>query len=360
MVGPAYGHNILPFLEYFNDSNHELTLLYSGKNTFANAFSKVCFVQRNRSKLISQYLKIFRTQEYDLIWYHGGYSYLDVALIILLKRKSLKINLNLWGEAVPKNALKNSVKGMIHRWIFRKAEFVQCNWISTYNLINKIKCPGVFLNPWGLSEGFFTDTQSDVSAETKKFIQSLPATEFKIFWPKSILPVVRHDLIIEAAKLLREEDIKNYKIYFWLGSINDKELLEKHKSLVNQYGLSENIIFVDHEFVPFTDMKQIWGYMDAGINFVDNDQLSAAVLEPLVYGKETILCDIEPYEYLNKQMKLGLDLVPFNSHNIASVLKQYISGEQTSHMLKQERKLIIQNNFRFYDNITKVLRHVGL
>ena len=361
MFGPAYGHNIKPFLDFFN-KNHEqylLTFIYSGKNTFAinSEFKNIEFIELK--KTIPSVLNLIKTlrHSFHLIWNHGAYNIIELLLITCFKKKNSFFNINIWGERIPILASKNNFIGKLYKLVFNQSDIIQLNWYGTQKLILDTfpnKETKVF--PWGLDNQYFTETSEKLSEFSEKFIESLPSDKTKFFYPKSFSTASDHEAIIKACKILKQKNISNFVVYFWLGNITDENLEKKYTNLIKDYFLGDNIKIVKHPFLSFFEMKKIWEQMNVGLQIAINDQFSTTVLEPLLFKKEIIITNIFPYKKLIKLYpELELNLIVIKDKLIANEMNKYIEGKLSSYDLLEKRKQFVINEFNFEKNIIKML-----
>ena len=95
--GRAGGHNILPFLEYFNASTeHELTFIYANDRTYFPEQDNIEYHKFSFSPSKLAKLSKVIGAEYDLIWYHGGHSALILFIFSLLRNKNGCVTFALW------------------------------------------------------------------------------------------------------------------------------------------------------------------------------------------------------------------------------------------------------------------------
>ena len=356
LIGPAHGHNIEPFLDYFNKSNNYSTeIAYSGKNEFSAKYKNIKFleIEKKTSSIIS-FAKSIR--KVDFIWIHGGYDIRIIALIVFLKKIKTKINLNFWGEVVPRRITTKSFYSFIYKLLIKRIDFLQCNWYGTYNILEKDFKNKLNMFPWGMEKSFFSRKTEQMSLEAKEFANKISKYKVKFFFPKSTSIYAKHDLVIEAAHLYNQKNInKDYVIIFWLGNSNDEILLSKYESLIEKYKLKDNIIIQRHSFLDFSDIKFIWESVDYGINFVTIDQLSTSILEPMLMKKELLISDIDAYRLLNTKYDLNLNLITNNAESIYLNLKFFIDGLNINNSMLDYRKKIIEEEFNFNKNIEKMM-----
>lgn len=353
MFGPSHGHNIEPFIDFFErNQEYSLTYIHQGPNTFTN-FKNINFIPDQN--VIHGRLRQVLRQHKGLIWVHGGFSWKKLLQLIILKNKESTLNINIWGELIPKLSLKSNLKAWIYRYIFKKTESIHFNWYSTEELLKPLQLANTHVFPWGLKNIFFKNESIKLQLESQKFIQGLNNESYNFFYPKSILSASSHDLIIPAAHTLKSMTSKKFKVYFWMGNTNDQELISKYKNMIKDLNLEDQIEFVKHGFLPFEDIKEIWAHIDCGLQIAKNDQLSTTLLEPMLMKKPVIASKIKPYEIFEDKFNTDLKLVELNSDAIAEKMKIAIEGQlfTDEELIKQQS--IVANNFKFDENIERIL-----
>lgn len=359
LVAPAYGHNIEPFLIFFNSNKKYRTqIAYQGKNELSQHYPNINFVKIGKKiNLLSGFIKAIRKS--DFIWIHGGYSKLTILVILLFKKSKAKVNLNFWGEVIPRKIMSNTIYAFLYRYLLKNIDFLQCNWYGTYNILKDKFNNKLVVFPWGMEESFFDESKQEVSLEAKQFVEKISKYKTRFFFPKSTSQYAKHDLVIEAIKIFNQKhDFRDYVIVFWLGNSNDESLIEKYESLIEKYALSENIILQRHSFLSFKDMKYIWSNVDYGVNFTTIDQLSTTILEPMLMKKDLIISDIEPYRIFDEKYNTKLNLVDNTVESIYQQLSQYIFKDKVKNSrILEHRKNIILQEFNFTENIEKMMEY---
>ena len=365
MTGPMYGHNILPFLEFFQERpEHELHFVYASdrRNTFTpEQFPRITFHRLDKNPFRAfdylRFIGVLRSG-FDLIWFHSAQNWPLFLYFVLFHSRATHLNANTWNETIPREAMKATVKGAVYRYCFRRCDSVQCNWHSTYNLMRQaVPQAGAFLQPWGLArENFGAPPEQPETDEARRFIASLPPDKFKFFVPKSMTPFNRHDAIIGAARLLRGRGLDDFAIYFWGGNERDDELIARHQRDIRDMDLSDHVRIVEHSFLPASDIACIWSRMDGGLAIGDRDQLSSTFMEPLIHEKEIVASDIEAYRYFNEEYDAGLDLVENTHEAIADAIEPILRGERTAPDALAHRRRAIEENLDFDRNVEKTLR----
>ncbi|MCO6499800.1 MAG: hypothetical protein J5I47_05410 [Vicingus serpentipes] len=357
MFGPAYGHNIIPFLEYFNeDDASDLTFIHNSKNTLKNQFSKIKFLHYTFINLFSifSFIKIVR-DDFDLIWNHGGYNALELLLIFLFKRKNTKFVINVWGERIPHLASLKNLRGSLYRYLYGKCDYITCLWYGTKDLWKAILPKHkVGVDLWGLHRAYFKPNTKVLNSFTQQFIDSMDKQKMIFFYPKSITTASHHLLLLDAIKSLEKKD--SMLVYFWLGNTNNLKIRTEVEEKIKEYELSDVVKLVDHPFLDFEDMIAIWNHVDVGIQIVNNDQLSTTLLEPLLLKKEVMISKIKPYEkFVEVFPSMELKLITNRVESIQDGFKELINGAKTSKLILEERSNIIKFQFNFHNNISKMV-----
>jgi glycosyltransferase involved in cell wall biosynthesis len=358
MFGPAYGHNIEPFINFFEKNEDvKLTFAYSNKNDFLDSSQRIKYVKYSSNPICLIRLALIIKKEYDLIWYHGGYDLNLLFLINKFKNRKTRLIINVWGEHIPRILLKDTTQSKKIFKYYNNANIIQCNWYGVQNILkNKFSEKKLPVLPWGLHRDFFNNSKNSLKSITEKFISSINTNNTNFFYPKSFTEASDHDSIVEAVKIMKDNGLNRFCVYFWSGNISrgnyEKLAIEK----IKDYQLGDLIKMEKHSYLPFNDMRCIWEKMDCGLQISINDQLSTTLLEPLVLKKEIIATNIEPYQILDdKYETLKLNLIERNSLSIAQRMEEIINGKRTEVSVLESRKRIIEKEFNFEQNIQKML-----
>lgn len=357
MYGPPKGHNIKLYLDFFqhNSNTYKLTYVFTGKQRYPlNEFSNITFIDYKKD--FFQFLKLVISgfRGFELIWIHNWVKFYIVLINLWFKNKSVKLNFSVWSEPLPRELYKSTIKGFIYRYIFKNSDSVQNLWYGTYNLINRrLEDVNLQVIPWGLSNIYYNHKDECVTQEAANFIKELPRNKVKFFWPKSISYASRHDLIIEAAELLKNDGVSNFVVYFWLGNAINPKIFQDLVQLIKDKEVEEYIEIVEHEFLPFEDIIQIWKAMDVGLQIASHDALSTSLLEPLFFKKEVIVTNIEPYEILKQKFDFEINLINQDKNELKQAMNNLIRGNKTSEIELEKRHNTVSLNFNFEENIKK-------
>ncbi len=358
MFGPGYGHNIEPFLEFFENSReNKLYFFYLGKFTFENKRFKninIISIEKSFFKLWNIY-KVFKKA--DLVWIHGAYRLLILSyFLVWANKKSIKI-INIWGEKVAEEIVANNLRGKVYQHLSKHIDYIQCNWYGTAEILKKnISEKKILIFPWGLPSAFFQKVNNQkITKKTSEFVSQFPKDKKIFFYPKSLLGISGHNMVIDTVIRLLEEGFKNFYVIFWKGNTNDPKIEKALKQKIVENNLQKYICLEDHDFVSNEDLKYIWKNIDIGLQIAYNDQLSSTFIEPMYYEKELIATNIFPYRAWEEKFHLNLELIDLNIDELFLSMKKILNNHTTNILELNRRKEVIINDYCFDKNIKKIL-----
>ena len=368
MLGPGYGSNIEPWLNFFqmNYEKYELTLLCPEFKFEKNKFENIEIFTINKLKTYCKNpINYIHKRKYDIIYFQGGYTpKLIFLLLSLFKYK--KLVFNFWGEEVVRIA---AYKGtylykFLYKFIFNKVDLFLCNWYRIEELFIKYFPMYKHITkviPWGLE--ILDDRNLPKPTKfTENILNNLPQNKIKIFWPKSILRLSRFDILLEALAVLKNRETSNYNkilIIIWTGNCQDDKYRKELEGKIKKYKLYEVIRIIDHPFVPKSDMYHLWMKADFAINFVDNDSLSFTVLEALLLKVPIFLSNIPAYRFINEKYKLNIPLINNFPTDISKILIDILKNDYfVSEEELNKRSLIVKKNLNFNECIKDSLNEI--
>ncbi len=354
--GRAAGHNIMPFLEYFNTRKDiDFTFCYDSDRDFE---SNDLHIKFNHIKFtFSSILKLKKVlnKKVDIIWYHGGHSPYIFALFQLLRSRKTTFIFNVWNEWILRRASKKDFRAWVYRWAIKKSDVLHCNWHGTAEVVKELNLhENVKVFFWGLHPEYFTSKTLPPVEETLKFFNWLPEKKVIFFFPKSISSSSRHDLVIKAGKILKDKGVENFKAVLWLGNRSKGDLEESYEALIDKLDVRDLVDFYHHKFIPFNDIRLIWERVDCGLQIAVNEQLSTTFLEPQFFKKEIIVTDIEPYRIYNEKMGVDLPLIPLDENVLAKRMEQVILGNVPDAETLEFRSQKVGENFNILKSIEKI------
>ena len=359
MFGPCYGHNIEPFLEFFqNRGEYKLSLVFIGSDFFSKCKK---FNRINFSKLNFNPLNFFKSifiikNKPDLIWFHASNVYVLLLFLLFRKKKSLFV-VNIWSEKIPHLIIEKSFKGRLWKFALGKSDYIQCNWHSVGEILKKsMQGSEIIAHPWGLHNDYFKAEYDDISDIALNFVKKLPEDKLKFYYPKSITFASDHLTIVDAVNLLVKKSITNFVVYFWMGNIIDEKKEKVLADRIEKLALADYIKIEKHDYISYNDIKFIWSKVDVGLQIAIFDQLSTTLLEPMLVGREVIATDIEPYRKLNSLHSMSqLKLIERDSKVLSEEMLFFIQGNRTEITLIENRKEMVRTNFCFDTNIDDIL-----
>jgi glycosyltransferase involved in cell wall biosynthesis len=366
MTGPGYGHNIHPWLEYFQRKapEHQLSFLCKSFEFNRSDFSAINIVEYGGRRSFLPTLLGLRHERFDILYIHGAYHPI-VTLFYLYLINHKRSVVNVWGYRVVERSHQGDWRDrLLYGHIFNIVDHVFCNWYGTKNLFEDYypdHREKTVLSTWGLHNVWFLGGSVPGPSEfTRAFLASIPGDRIVCFWPKSIIEPTRFDVVVAALKEINSENrsvLQNFCLYVWLGNVEDKDYRAMLEAQVEDFGLGDHIKFVDHPYVPFSDMVHLWRRAAFGINIVSNDQLSTTVLEPMLMGKDVLLSDIEAYQHLNSRYDLRLNLVRNTPQEVAQGLTSMIAADasQKDQALLDYRSQVVRQGFHFDRNVDKLV-----
>jgi len=359
MLGPGYGHNIEPYLDFFNrhSSTYRMIFIYWGRLEFGSKYKEIDFISfrpRNYFKILKQ----IRGVNVDLIWQHGN-NVLIFAFIRVFKRRGLVHFLNIWSDRLYLEIKKNKIKKVIANLVLNKA-FIHCYWYTTANNIqSEIPVAVVHAIDCGMHRHLFETPVLDcISADFMELLNDVGGFQGKkFFYPKSMTDASGHLLILNAAQLLVVDGVTNFTVVFRRGNeINDIYESELKKYVVDN-GLETNVVFQEYFYLSFAELSLLWQQMDCGLQIAFHDQLSTTFLEPMLFEKEIIASDIEPYQIYRDKFNIHLNLYELKSTCIAEAMKRICLNQNTDLDILAKRRKIVESNFNFEDNVAKIIRY---
>jgi hypothetical protein len=358
MYGPAYGHNIETFIEYFqHHKNYKVDFVFTGDDDFAKdeKYAAINFIKiALYPHLIIQLIFLIRKKP-DLMWVHASNIYHLLFLNFFRSKKTI-LNINIWSEKVPRLAAGNSFKGKLWKYILDKADYVQCNWYGTKKLVNEIVDTEVVVFPWGLHQDYFEDSNKEISKIAQDFVNGLPTDKVKFFYPKSITFASDHVAVVDATYDLVQKGVTNFVVYFWMGNVLDKGMELNLRAKINELNLNDYINIEQHNYISYSDIKFVWSKMDVGMQIAIFDQFSTSVIEPMLMQKELVITKIDPYiKLIELYPKIALKLTERSAVNISKEMNNYILGERSTDEVLNSRAQMVKDEFNFNENLEKML-----
>jgi len=373
MIGPGYGHNIIPIIEQFNRQTlFDVDFLCHSFNLPEDDYENINFIpfpKVRRSDLVSciKYIlfllkySIFG-KRYNVLLIQGEIGIFLLFLQIFVKAKT-KIFVP-WSIDVYNLSQTKTLEGRIIRQIFIRSDYIQVNWFSSKEKIEKLfPNSKTLMFFWGLNDSFFIPPVNVIESDfVRNFLSGISDQKIIVFWPRSIITCHRQDLVVEALALIKKESPKiliNFTLYLWPGNVEDKIFRAKIEKIILNTGIDDIVKIVDHPFVSYNDIRIIENRSNFFIQISEQDGLSTFIHEMLLQKKEIILSKTPHYKYLNDYFDLKLEFVDNDINAIAAAIKNKLALTGTNdNDILEYRKNIIINNFNFSKNYTQFIEHI--
>lgn len=355
MFGPGNGHNIKKWFDYFdNKDTYETTFLSNSKLNFKTKTIKT-IEKKNILHLIKLVPEIRKT-EYDLLIVHGGFNWRVLTIMMFLFRYKKSIFIP-WGIKITELASRKNISGFLYRKCFTKFNIIT----STYSIEKSVneKLPQfskkleMFL--WGLDNNI-VNSNTPLTNFTINFLNSLSNDEIFVFYPRSIIPISRFDLLIESISQLKNSLPAKVKIVIWHGNQTDFAYKKELEKKIETYNLNDIIKLIEHPYLPDTDIYAIWKRADFSVNIIESDGLSSQIMEAFIFEKPILLSRISTYIPLDEKYGLELDFTNNNVDDIKNKLTNLFDKyEGYSKEILLKRKLFALKHFNFEENMNNLL-----
>ncbi|WP_290062104.1 glycosyltransferase [Paraclostridium bifermentans] len=229
--------------------------------------------------------------------------YLHQPLPFVEKKYRLTEDLKLW-----------SYQNIISKMIFKSVKnadsiIVQTNWMKEA-CVKKTNC----------SPRKIKVIQPDFEINIKNIYSNIKSDTVLFFYPASGLKYKNHKIIVEAAELLKEKNILNYKIVFTLkGNENDDV-----KNLYNKV----NKLKLPIEFIGSISLDEVYNYYSKCILIFPSyiETFGLPLLEAKMHGCPILASDCEfSHEILEKYHKANF-FNPFDKKEVANLIELTINN----------------------------------
>lgn len=319
MAGTGTGHNIQKWFHFFDLCPEGYHLFFladpmpehiENKNIRFVDFSRKAFLHVS---LLFPMLSVILFARYDALVLQGAYDWKRSFLLMLLVHAKRKIIVP-WGMKLIEMAKQaRGMKKWIYRFIFHRTSNISVTYSTREGL--RSYDPSLerrfFLMLWG-ADWKQIDTENPPTPFCQDLLNTLQADDIMIFYPRSIIPLSRFDLLIRALAELRgkiPDVVEHVRLIIWHGNVTDSKWENTLRQLVNELQMEKNIRFVEHPFLPQSDIGHLWKRCDFSVNLIENDGFSSQLMEAFYFRKPLLLSDIPAYSLLKEATGLPLNLV---------------------------------------------------
>lgn len=358
LIGPGYGHNIVQFLDFFDDKDEfDLCYLSATPLNFSRSYKKIKFFLFGFVDVLKLTFFIVRG-DFDVIWLHGGVklSLLVGLWLRLFNRKKTLSVFNVWGEGVNLKSRGSWVYRFLSRFFFKGFDLVQFNWFHVeddFSLLYPKMATKTL--PWGVSSGYFKDIKLSAKKEIDQIMQDFSSFEVKMFFPKSITSHSNHCALIDALGKLDG----NWVLLILEGNGRAETEYQDFMEKVSENNLSDRVFFLNFSsYLDYSSIFYLWCYMDIGLQIVNNDQLSNTLIEPIIAGKKVVASNLRPYKLLCDLYDIDLCLVENEPDKILDGIRRELSMSEKGsidRLLKNKKNLL--KNYVFEENLEKIISY---
>lgn len=364
-VGPGFGHNIEQFIRFFNGSPEvELTFVFTGKDGFSYSYPNVEFVPLLSFSLLRVLWRVVKGK-FDVVWMHGGnrlvFGLAFFCCLMRFKKNRPLFVLNVWGEKLIRKLEGSGMKARLYCYALCRLDLVQFNWYELEDLARSYLPTTVKTKTllWGIPELFFNAAVSE--RRRVEVDKAVSYDGYKFFFPKSFTSQSGHSLLVDAARLLKDEKAP-FKIYILEGNGRSEKEYVSFQKKIREQGLSEYFVFLEFtSYLSPSEMAYLWGKMDCGLQIVYGDQLSNTFVEPQACGLPIVASNIKQYRRFNEVFDVAVELANNDEFSVcAAMLKQIRGGTSECEILKRQqavlRDYVFENNCRRILDFYKKLR----
>jgi glycosyltransferase involved in cell wall biosynthesis len=181
---------------------------------------------------------------------------------------------------------------------------------------------------------------------TCKQALGLPADSLTVSLIARIRPEKRHDLFLEAARLVHPQMPQTRFLIAGSGPLE-----EKYKDFVRQHDMQDYTLFLGLR----DDISLIWGATDVGLLCSDTETLPVSLLEAGACGVPVVGTDVEGIRQVIQQRVNGL-LVPHNDPQaLAQAIVQLLQNPQQRAEMGKAACQFVERNFSFQKMIRDYL-----
>lgn len=188
----------------------------------------------------------------------------------------------------------------------------------------------------------------------KKKTKKLKIKEFNFLFVGRLEHVKGPDILLDAAKTLKEETTDDFHIYY----IGDGSLMEGLKDKIRKYKLSNNISFLGN----IGDRKILFEYLntaDALIIPSRSESLPLVFTEAMRSELPVIASDVGDLPYFIKNNNVGLTFHNGNTQELAKLLKHSASNKSTFKKSYRLRIKKLANHYSSSSIISSFLNQIS-
>jgi len=178
------------------------------------------------------------------------------------------------------------------------------------------------------------------------FTDKIPKNEIIIGCVKSLEPIYRIDLLIDAFALIHKQ-IKNITVKLLIigGGSLDKEL----KSKVNELGLQHSVEFTGK--IPNNEVPSFYKNMDIFCNLSTYESFGVSIIEAMACGVPVIATPTDGAKEIIVNNDLGLIVNSWDKTEIANTMKKLIEDDILRKQISQNAYKYVEINFDWKNSV---------
>ncbi len=188
----------------------------------------------------------------------------------------------------------------------------------------------------------------------KKRANKLRIKDFNFLFVGRLEHVKGPDILIEAAKMLKEKITDDFHIYY----IGDGSLMGSLRNKINRHNLDSKISLLGN----IGDRKILFEYLNAADALVipsRSESLPLVFTEAMRSGVPVIASDVGDLPYFIKNNKVGLTFHSGNVQELAKLLKYAVSNKKTFKKSYNSRIKTLANNYKSSSIISSFLDYIS-
>lgn len=352
LFGPGYGHNVEAKLQSLQDSDlfDVVFFAYRFDESFKEKYPNINYVPfvfcvnkmhpwRSLKSIWSLYKQVRHTGKYDVL-YSLGEGGLMALLIFVLSRGKTKKAIEIWNVQILNSAKRyKTTLDKMNKAVLKYADLVCQYWwgireffvqlFPDYEhkfLMYQLSYPDIY---------FSGERHEPESVFVRDFLASIPNDQLVCFWPRSIIPSNNHKLLLDSLGIIKKDNpdlMNNFKLYLWGGNVEDSKSRSCVEEAIRTHALEENVVIVDHPFVPQKDIFAIEERSDFFVQIAKDDILSTYIMEILCSGKPFVISNLRTFQFLNEKYGLKIDFVENDAKAIAERIVAIIQNIKNSNV----------------------------
>ncbi|UTR12123.1 glycosyltransferase [Evansella sp. LMS18] len=298
-------------------------------------------------------IKIIRFPWIKKSWWHRLYFDYIVAPKLVKKYKVNKI-ISLQNVIIPKTKVSQTV------YVHQSLPFVEYRFSFTenkifwlyQNVISKIILKSIrkadkvivqtnwfkkaIMKKSSVNEEKIIIVPPKINVHIKDYFQENKQTRSTFFYPSSALTYKNHQIIVEACKILKEKNIKNYQVIFTLeGNENALAVKLYEETLEKQLPI---------KFIGSISRERVFEYYTKSVLIFPSyiETFGLPMLEAKMHNSHVLASDCSFSHEILDEYENAIFFNPFNAEELAELMHNSIANK------RKNNTVVTLNNFKYY------------